>query len=117
MRLLAKLILIIGLNALALWAAAQYIDGFNFTGGAREFAVAAVILTLLNFFIKPVLKLFLGPIIILTLGLGLVLVNALMLYLLDLISNNLKIDDIPALIYGTLLITVVNFVVHLATKK
>ena len=117
MRLLAKIIVITGLNAVALWVASQYIPGFHFAGGAREFAVAAVILALLNFFIKPVLKLILGPIIILTLGLGLILVNALILYALTYFQKNLTIDGVPALLYGTLLITVVNFVAHLATKK
>ena len=117
MKLLARLILIVGLNAVALWAASQYIDGFKFDGGARELATTAGILTLLNLFIKPILKLFLGPIIIITLGLGLIFVNALILYGLDLISKNLMIDGIPALAYGTLLITAVNFIVHIATKK
>jgi len=117
MRLLAKLILIIAANAAAIWAATRYIEGVNFEGGLRELAVAALILIALNLVLKPLLKLFLGPIIILTLGLGLVLVNAIVIYILDIFSKNLTIDGIPALFYATILISALNFVVHLATKK
>ena len=117
MRLIAKLIVIIVANALAIWVAAKYIDGFSLTGGIREIIIAGAIFTLLNFFLKPILKLLLGPIIILTLGFGLILVNALILYILDISSPNLTIEGISALVYSTILIGVINFVFHLATKK
>ncbi|MEK9180237.1 MAG: phage holin family protein [Patescibacteria group bacterium] len=117
MRLLAKLVLIIAANAAAIWAATQYIAGVNFEGGIRELAAAAAILTVLNFILKPLLKLILGPIIILTLGLGLILINAIVIYILDIFSANLMIDGIPALFYATILISAVNFVVHIATKR
>ncbi len=77
----------------------------------------AAILTLLNFILKPILTLVLGPVIILTLGLGLILVNARILKILDLFLNNLTIETIPALLYATILIGVVNFVFHTATKN
>ena len=117
MKFLAKLILIIIANAAALWVAIKYIDGFGISGGAEEIISIAIVLTALNFFLKPILKLVLGPIIVLTLGLGLILVNAIVLYLLDLISKNLNIEGILALLYGTILISAVNFLVHSATKK
>lgn len=117
MRFLAKLILIIAANAAAIWAAKEYIPGISFEGTAQELAIAAIVLMLLNSVLKPILKLILGPIIVLTLGLGIILVNALVIYVLDLFSQNLTIEGIPALLYATILISVVNFVVHLATKK
>lgn len=117
MRWLAKIILIIAANAAAIWAAKEYIPGISFEGALQELAIAAVILMLLNSILKPILQLILGPIIVLTLGLGLILVNALVIYILDLLSQSLTIEGIPALIYATILISIVNFVVHLATKK
>ena len=117
MKSLTKLIVIIAANALALWAAAEYISGIRFSGGVYELVVAASIFTLLNFFLKPILKLLLGPLIILTLGFGLILVNALILYILDLFSQNLMIDGFLPLLYATILVGVINFVFHLATKK
>lgn len=117
MKFLAKIILVVAANAAAIWAATQYIEGVRFDGSLRELAAAAAILTALNFVVKPILKLILGPIIVLTLGLGLILVNALVIYALDLLSRNLTVEGIPALFYATILISAVNFIVHLATKK
>ncbi len=117
MRFLAKLVLIVGANTAAIWAAGKYIDGFHIAGNLYEIASIAVILIALNFFLKPLLKMVLGPIIVLTLGLGLILVNAIVLYVLDLFSKNLAIDGVRPLFYATILISAVNFVVHLATKK
>lgn len=117
MKWLAKLLLIIAANAAAIWAAKEYIPGIGFEGTSQELAIAAIVLMLLNSILKPILKLILGPIIVLTLGLGIILVNALVIYVLDLLSQNLTIEGIPALVYATVLISAVNFVVHLATKK
>ena len=116
MKLLAKIIVAVIANAIALFAAATYISGFELEGGIEQVVGIALVLTALNFFLKPVLTLVLGPVIILTLGLGLLLVNALILYILDIISKNLTIETIPALLYATILVGVVNFVFHLATK-
>lgn len=116
MKFLAKIVVAVAVNAFALVAADAYIPGFVLSGDFKQLLTIAAILTALNFFLKPVLKLVLGPVIVLTLGLGLIVVNALILYLLDILSKNLTIQTIPALIYGGLLIGVVNFITHLATK-
>ncbi len=117
MKLIAKIIVAVLANAIALYAAANYIPGFKLTGDVGQIIGMAAILTFLNFILKPIFRLILGPVIILTLGLGLILVNALILYILDIISKNITIETIPALIYATLLLGAVNFVFHLATKN
>jgi len=117
MRSLAHLIILIAINALALWAATTYIPGFNFEPlEPVSLAQLAFVFVILNAVAKPILKLILGPIIILTLGLGLIAVNALVLKLLDFFFENLSIETISALIWSTLLIGLVNFVFHLGTK-
>jgi len=116
MRWLAKIVVAIAINAFALLAAEAYIPGFVMSGEFKQILAIAAILTALNFFIKPILKLVLGPIIVLTLGLGLIIVNAVILYILDILSKNITIQTIPALIYGGLLVGAVNFIFHLATK-
>ncbi|MBI4087682.1 MAG: phage holin family protein [Candidatus Liptonbacteria bacterium] len=116
MKFLAKIVVAILANAIALVAAATYISGFNLDGDFKKIVGIAIILTVLNFVLKPILKLVFGPVIVLTLGLGIILVNALVLYVLDIIAKNLTIETIPALFYATILVGVVNFVFHLATK-
>ena len=117
MKLAAHLIVAIIANAIGLLAAAYFVSEFNLIVNYQSLFVLAAIFTLLNFVLKPILKLFLGPIIILTLGLGLILINALILYLLDILSKNLTIETVPALIYSSLIVGAVNFIFHLATKK
>ena len=113
MRFLFKIIGTIAGNALGLWLAAQYITGFHLTGDWIQLAKIGLVLAALNFVLKPILKLFLGPIIILTLGFGLIFVNAIVIYGLTFFFENLTIETIPALIYSTILIGIINFLIHL----
>jgi putative membrane protein len=118
----AKLIIIVGGNALALWLANLWVPGFILDDKNWEALVLiALILALLNFLLKPVLTLVLGPVIILTLGLGIIIVNAIILWLLPIIANNIDflhgsiiIQTIPALFFATLVVSVVNFIIHAA---
>lgn len=117
MRLIARILIAIIANTFALVAAAHFIQGFNLTSNPKEIITVAAILTAMNIFIKPILKLVLGPIIILTLGLGLVVVNAILLKLLDFSTEKLSIENIQALVFATLIISVVNLLTYIATKS
>jgi putative membrane protein len=120
---LVKTVLIVTGNAFALWLAAKYIPaGFVLSATWYQLAILAIILTLLNLLVKPVLKLALGPIIVLTLGLGIIIVNAIILYALpivadhlDILRGSISIETIPALLYATLIVSAVNLVIHLTT--
>ena len=121
MNWVVKPVFVIAGNGFALWAAERYIPGFVLQASWLQLAVLALILAALNFILKPVLTLVLGPVIVLTLGLGVILVNAIIIWLLPVISNRLdflhgsiSIETIPALILTTLLVSAVNFVIHLA---
>lgn len=103
-------------NALALYAASQYVPGFHIDTHITEVLIAAGILTLINTFVRPVLKLFLGPFIVLTFGLFTIVLNAMLLLILDFVSPALTIEGYAALLWGTLLIGVVNLIVGLAGK-
>ncbi len=117
MRLAARIIVAVAINLAAVLAAAYWIPGVEMSGGFPAVLKVGLILTILNFVLKPVLKLFLGPIIVLTLGLGLILVNVVVLYALDKLSADFSIVGIPALFYAAVLVGLINFVFHLATKK
>ena len=116
MKLIARILVAIAANAIALWVAAAYIPGFTLASDPKQLLEIALIFTVLNFVLKPILKLVLGPIILLTLGLGLIIVNALVLYILDKLSAGLTIESVLALFYATLLIGVINFIFHLVKK-
>ncbi len=108
-------------NAFALWLADKYVQGFVLHATLLQLVVVALILSLLNFLLKPLLVLVLGPIIIFTLGLGVLIVNALIIYLLpilarhlDMLHGSISIETIPALIFTTLIVSAINFIIHLA---
>ena len=121
MHWLARLVIIVGGNALALWIADMYVPGFVLANNWLVIIGIAVVLAVLNFLLKPILTLVLGPIIVLTLGLGVIIVNALILWLLPFIANHIDflrgsitIQTIPALFFATLIVSAVNFVIHVA---
>jgi putative membrane protein len=121
MHWIARIAVAIGGNALALWIAYLYVPGFQLTPHWTAIILIALILTLLNFLLKPLLTLAFGPVIILTLGIALIIVNAIVLYILviitthiDLLSGSIMIQTIPALFLATLVISAINFIIHLA---
>ena len=116
-RLIARVIIAVVVNALGLLAASYYIAGFNLNNDFRELMILAAVFTAIYFILRPIVKMILGPFLVLTLGLGLIAVNAIMLYLLDLASKNLMIDGVGALLEATLLLSVLNFVLHYAEKE
>jgi putative membrane protein len=122
MHWLFKLALLTAGNAFALWLANRWVAGFELTAPLLGLILLGLTLVILNFLLKPILTLALGPIIIITLGLGLVIVNAIILlfaaYLshlpqLDFIHGSITILTIPALLLATLIVSFVNFVIHL----
>jgi putative membrane protein len=117
--LVKALIVVLG-NALALWLANHWVPGFILRANFLQLFVIGLIFALLNFFLKPLLTLVLGPIILVTLGLGIIIVNAIILYLLpiladrlDFLHGSITIQSIPALFFATILVSIVNFLIHL----
>jgi len=117
MRFVSKIILSFFSNVIALWAAGYFIPEFEITSDLRSFLIVAAVFTVLNVFLRPILKLIMSPIIILTLGLGVILVNAFVLYLLDFILVEITINGLLALLYATLIIAFVNVLIHFSAKN
>lgn len=116
MKWLGNLIFSYFSNLLALILAGNFIAGFIITSNFTDLLIAAGTFTLINWFIRPMVKMILSPIVFLTLGLFTLVINAGMLYLLDILSVNVTLNGTEPLIYGTLLITGVNIVLHLSAK-
>ena len=104
-------------NVAALWVAVLLTE-IDYTGDQWwNFLLVAVIFSLVNTFIKPVLKIISLPITAITLGLFLVVINALMLLLTGWISDQLDLGFVvngfvPALL-GAIVISIVSWVLHL----
>lgn len=105
-----KLILALGINAAALWAAAELVGGIELGDRLEEVVVVAAIFALVNILIKPVVKFFAFPFIIITLGLFTLVINAGMLMLADALAQALTVADFTSALLGSLVISVVSMV-------
>ena len=117
MRFIARLIFSFFSNLVALGAAVYFIPGFSITPNLVNFLGVAGIFTLINIFIKPLLKLVLTPIVIITFGLGIIFANMLALYLLDFLSVNITIEGLHALLYSSLIIGSINLLINFSAKR
>lgn len=103
-------------NALALLAT-TIVPGIVFKGDLLTLVVAGAILGLFNLIVRPLAMLLSLPLLILTLGLFYFILNAILLWVASAIIPGYSIAGfVPALI-GSLVITVVNWLVHALVRK
>ncbi|MFA7201434.1 MAG: phage holin family protein [Candidatus Paceibacterota bacterium] len=117
MHFLTRIIILFICNAIALFAAVYFVNGFSIAPGWESYAKVALILTIINIFIRPLLKAILSPLIFITLGIGVLVVNAVILYAVDSFSPELTVAGLYPLVYATLLISVVNAILSVISKK
>lgn len=72
--------------------------------------VFAVILGVLNAFLRPILLLLTLPLNLLTLGLFTLVVNAIVFWLASVIQGGVQVADFGAAILGALFVSIVSFV-------
>ena len=92
--------------------------GFSLTTQWQIFLVLGIVLGLLNYFLKPLLKTLSLPLEIITLGFFTILIDIAIIWLLDLIFDELYIPLFLPLLYTTLIIWGLNVVIgFLVVKK
>ena len=100
-------ILQIVITSLVLLLMAKIVKGVEIDNwGSALFA--AVILGLVNAFVKPVLVWLTIPITVLTLGLFLLVINALMLQLVAALSPGVRVSGFGQAVLGSIVLTVLN---------
>lgn len=116
--MLAKLIIQILTNAVAIYVAAELVSGFNLLENSfMTLMTAGFILGMINFFVRPILKLISAPLIIFTLGLFTIVINIAMLLLLDHFMINLEISGLWAAFWAMIVISAVNIFIGAFSKK
>jgi len=85
--------------------------GFALTAQWEIFLVLGVVLGLLNFFLKPLLKALSLPLEIITLGLFNIAINMGILWLLELMFDELQIPLWLPLLYTTLIVWAANLAI------
>lgn len=102
-------------NCLAFLAAGFLVSGFDISGSVKAFLVLMAFVTLVHVIVRPILKLIFSPLILITLGLFSFVINVIILYVIDIYSQNISITGLMALLLGTLIISFVNILVKPAS--
>jgi len=101
------------INAGALYVADFLIEGITFTGEWWNFLLVALAFSLLNTYIRPILRILTLPISVITLGLFLLVINAAMLLLTSAISEQLSLGfnvaDFGAAFLGAIVVAIVGW--------
>jgi putative membrane protein len=97
-------------NFLGLWAAAELMSGsVNYDDRLGVLVLAALIFSLVNAFIRPLILILSLPAIVLTLGLFTFVVNAFMLYLVTVIYPRFHLRSFWTAVIAAVIIWIVNY--------
>lgn len=99
------------INAVALAAAAHFVTGLHYSD-IPSLLIMALIVGLVNAFIRPVVKILSCPLLILTLGLFTFVINAFMLLLAGWVAETFGVrfyvDGFIPAFWGALIVTIVS---------
>jgi len=104
----------IAINAIALYVAVVLVPGLEFHGEWWKFVLVAVAFSLVNTYLRPILRIVTMPISILTLGIFLLIINAFMILLVGAVSVQLHlgftVHDFWAAFLGAIVVAIVGFI-------
>jgi len=102
-------------NIGALWACASILHFISSIGGVYKIIIAALVVSVLNAIVKPILIIFTLPAIALTLGFFLIIINGFVVYLTSVLYKPLKIDSFWIAVLVGIVISLLNYIVTIAT--
>lgn len=99
-------------NFFGLWTAATLLTGIDYNEHVRVLIWAALIFSIVNALIRPLIILLTLPAIVVTLGLFTFVINAFMLYLVTLFYSKFDIVNFRSAILAVIIIWVVNYLLN-----
>ena len=93
----------------SVWVATYIVPGLSYDNW-QSLLVAALVLGLLNAFLKPILVLFSLPVVILTMGLFLLIINAVLLLLTAHLVKGFHVADFWSALGASVIISVVSLI-------
>jgi putative membrane protein len=98
-------------NLAALWVASEIFDEMTYGDSFWVLALAALVFTIVNWVVKPVLAILSIPIIIVTFGIAYFFVNVLMLVLTSELVGDFAVGGFWTYVGATIVIWLVNVVI------
>ena len=98
--------------AFGIWLAVVLVSGISTAGDGElgTILLAALVLSLLNAFVRPILMLVTLPITILTLGLFLLVINAAMLGLAGSFVPGFEVDGFGPALFGSIIVSLTSWI-------
>lgn len=117
---LVSVVLVLAVNAAALWVSAALLGGFDI-GGIGSLIGVAFIFAVVNSVLKPVANFISYPLTIFTLGLIALVVNGLLLMLTawvgDLVGLDVSLDNFLDAVLAALIISIVSWLLNTFVGK
>jgi len=117
-------------STIGLWLATLFVEGivirtyptsnffgFSLTAQWEIILVLGIVLGLLNYFLKPFLKALSLPLEIITLGLSTIVINMALIWILDMMFDELHIPLFIPLLYTTLILWGLNIIISFFLVK
>jgi putative membrane protein len=98
-------------NLAALWVACGIFAEMTYNDDFGVLLLAAVVFTIVNFFIKPILAILSIPFIIITFGIAYFVINMLMLVLTGAVVTDFDVGSFWTVVGATIVVWFVNMVV------
>jgi putative membrane protein len=95
-------------NVAALFVASWLLSGIDYGDDAWALVVAALVFSVVNMFVKPVVTVLAIPFILVSLGFAYFLINLLMLYVTDWIVGDFEIETFWWGVLATIIVWIVN---------
>jgi len=111
-----NLILRLLINAFAVFVLAHFLNGVTVDGYTGAIIVAMV-LSILNLLVKPILIILTLPITVLTLGLFLLIINALIILLADKLIDGFAVNGIWTAVLFSILLSILQSILHSLFKE
>lgn len=103
-------------NIVALFVAAWIVPGMEYGDDFWVLFIAALVFTLVNWIIRPIVILLALPAVILTFGLALILINTFMLYLTNWIVPSFETGSFWWTLVAAIIVSVINLLISLVLK-
>lgn len=100
----------VALNSVGLFIASLFLKGITYQDEWQVLVIAALILSLINALIKPLVVILALPALVLTLGIFSIVINGFMVYLAHLVYSPFQVSSFGTAILAGLVVGLVNYI-------
>lgn len=104
-------------NSLGLWIASRLFSGIAIDEQLKTILWVGLLLSVVNFCLKPIIVILSLPAIVLTLGIFMLLINGFMVWVVDVLSTRLTLDGFGMAVLAGVVIGLINYLVSVILEQ